>query len=210
MSDLPKDGDRQYTKRGNPIEDLDSQIVRAECWGVLFNSREDEEKDFIRNVVGLIEKEYQRNGALRSHTVELNPAGDIHILKITGEDNFTFIQKQPSGNVRISYFRGKESNHALIVPGAGNVDHLFNMSNTVFPTYQQLTQIPDKDFVAISGTYLSTLIAFWTGKPATTDWEYNMVYQDQLPQRIGHRIFPDFVLQAQSRLKKEYPHLFQE
>lgn len=198
------------TKTGVSIEELRSKIVRAANWRELFPSREQEMADFVENLVGAAKAEYKSNGSLRQHRVEQLPEGDLHVFERTTNGLSSTYQKlESSGNVVITFNHPDgSSNSDIVTPDVGNVAHEFTAANTVLPDREFLEQLGDEKLQAVAGTHLMALTFYIKGKPATKGWEETMLYNGHLPQRIGHRVFPNFVLEAQSRLQQAYPQVF--
>jgi len=198
------------TWKGKSVEELRRRITRAISWRELFPSRKQEKADFIDNLVGTAKAEYEGNQTLREYRVEHLSEGDLHILeRTTPGSNSTFQKLRSNGNVVMIFnLPNGLSRSYIVTPDVGNVDHNFTVANTVLPDREILKGFNDKELQAVTGTYLSTLIFYIKGKPAVKGWEEVMLYNDHLPQRIGHRIFPNFVLEAQSRLLQAYPQYF--
>lgn len=120
----------------------------------------------------------------------------------------TYQKLRASGNVEIAFIRPDGSSSNLVTPDVGNVVHNFTVANTVLPRRDLLAKLSDAGLEALAGTNSMALTPYIKGKPAVKEWEDVMLYNDQFPQRIGHRIFPSFVLEAQSRLLQARPELF--
>jgi len=76
------------------------------------------------------------------------------------------------------------------------------------PSLEILRQIGNEEIEKITGIDIAVLSGFIKGKPAYQNWENTFLNNECLPQRIGHQIYPNFVLEAQSKLMAAYPHLF--
>lgn len=206
---MPNTGE-DLTRKGTSIEELRGRIVRATSWRELFSSEEQEMADFIDNLVGAARAEYEGNHSLREYRIEHLPEGDLHVFERTTPGLSSTYQKLKSdGNVIITFNHPDgSSNSGIVTPDVGNVAHNFTTANTVLPDRKLLEGFSDKELQAVTGTDLMALTFYIKGKPATKGWEETMLYNDYLPQRIGHRIFPSFVLEAQSCLQQAYPRFF--
>lgn len=67
----------------------------------------------------------------------------------------------------------------------------------------------EDELFEICGAYPSNLLFYLKGKPATEAWEETFLNNGHLPQRVGHRIFPSFVLEAQAKLLQKFPEQFE-
>ena len=93
------------------------------------------------------------------------------------------------------YYPNKQSSSTATCD-VGNINHRFSRTNTFIPDYDSLRQIGDEEIQRITGTDIVNLHSYSGGKPATKLWEEMMLNNYDMPQRIGHRIFPHFVLEA--------------
>lgn len=186
------------------------RIIRAKSWNELFSSKEQEMADFIEHLVGSARADYESIHALRNYRVKHLPEGDLHVFEHTEGYSTTYQKLRSNGNVWMTFYHpdGTLSSDVLITPDIGNMVHDFTFANTILPDRKLLEGIDHEEFQAVTGLYLNALFFYIEGKPATKDWENSIIHFDHLPQRIGHRIFPSFVLEAQTRLQKTYPQLF--
>lgn len=191
---------------------LTEQIVRASSWNQLFTSHEEEQQDFLEHIVGTQLREYEGNNTLSGYIIKKNHQGDIHFFKRTTKGDNTVVQKRVSdGNVVMMFNSLSHDPHiSVITPTVGNIDHPYTFANLVMPSYERLNELSDKKIEKVTGTNKIALRTYISGKPATDGWEKTMVSNGHFPQRIGHRIFPDFILQAQKKLLEAYPRLFVE
>lgn len=210
MPTSQEDLQKQLAQTEAKMAELRKQIVRAESWNQLFKSPEEERVDYEEHLVGGALAEYKGNGSLKEHRVEPNTEGDIHVLERTDKGSYSTYQKlNGSRDVIITFNHADKEPHRVIVAcGVGNISHPFTRANTVVPSSEVLRQIGDEEIQRITGTHIMALGSNSKGKPATEGWEETMLYYGHLPQRIGHRIFPTFVLEAQAKLMVAYPQLF--
>lgn len=196
-------------------QELKGQIVRAESWDQLFASPEEAQADFLARVVEDFRAEYLDNRSLRIHTVAPDPAGDVHRFDRTsaGGGGFTTVQRFTNGDVDIAFHHpGSLPSVSRIVPGTGNIAHDFTVADTAQPHHPAVLKLMrDKEAYAaavqVIGTDLTFLSQYLRGKPAVMDWEETMLDNGHFPQRIGHRIYPSFVLEAQRKIRENLPHL---
>lgn len=197
------------TRRGASIEEARSRIVRASSWRELFPTEQAEMADFIKHLVGNARAEYEENHTLRAYRVEQHPEGNLHVFERTMDGHRSTYQKlRSSGAVVITFIKPEGSSSNLVTPDVGNVAHNFTVANTVLPRSEILAKLSDEELQALTGTNSMVLTLYIKGKPAVKGWEDTMLYNDHFPQRIGHRIFPSFVLEAQARLMQARPELF--
>ena len=202
----------EWEKKEEQAKKLETQITRANNWEELFNTKKQEAADFLENVIKPSQFEYEANETLKSYKIEKHLEGDLHIFKrkrtMKGYST-TFQKLNLNGNVKM-VFKGpnNEINEDVIIPEAGNVNHNFTIENTILPDLELFEKIPKEELQKITKLIPSELISFIKGKPATKSWEKTMLVNGYLPQRIGHRIYPDFILKIQVELKEKYPDLF--
>lgn len=210
MSINQEDLEKQKALAEERTIELRKQIIRAESWDQLFESPEQERGDYIDHLVEQAIAEYKGNNSFKEHRIEPNPEGDIHILERTTESRSDTYQKlNESRDVIITFnYPNKEPSRIVVTCNVGNISHSFTRINTVIPSYEVLKQIGDEEMRRITGTHILALLTYSKGKPATEGWEEIMLYNGHLPQRIGHRIFPNFVLEAQAKLMEACPQLF--
>ena len=196
-------------------QELKGKIVRAESWGQLFASPEEAQADFLARVVEDFREEYADNSSLRIYTVAPDPDGDVHRFDRTSAvgGGFTTVQRFTDGDVVIAFNRpGNLPSVSKIVPGAGNIAHDFTVADTLQPHHPTVFKlIGDKQeyaaAVQVIGADLTHLSQYLRGKPAVMGWEETMLDNGHFPQRIGHRIYPSFVLEAQRKIREHLPHL---
>lgn len=210
MPTSQEDVEKQIAQAEAKMAELKKQIVRADNWDQLFASPEEERVDYEEHLVGGALAEYKGNSSLKEHRVEPNPEGDIHVLEKTDKGSYSTYQKlNENRDVIITFNNPNEEPHrAVVTCGVGNISHPFTRANTFVPSSKILKQIGDEEIQRITGTNILALGFYSKGKPATEGWEETMLYNGHLPQRIGHRIFPDFVLKAQAKLMVARPQLF--
>jgi hypothetical protein len=204
---MPKEHD--LTIKGQSIEPLRRQIVRASSWRQLFPSRQAEMQDFIDHIVGAVKAEYESNHSLVGYWVEKSPKGAIHFLEHTDGGRFTTFQKLASGDVVINFNTADGLTHTdVVTPSVGNINHTYTIAQTILPDSSFFKRLDLDTFEDITGTSLYSVKIYRKGKPATQAWEDMMLFNSHVPQRIGHRVYPAFVLEAISNLQRAYPQEF--
>lgn len=186
-------------RTGVSIEELRGKIVRATSWGELFSSREQEMADFMKNLIGIVKAEYEGKHSLKQYRVEQLPEGDLHVFEHTIGYLTTYQKLKSNGNVVMTFnYPDRSSNNCLIVtPDVGNVAHGFTAANTILPDREFLEQLGGEKLRSVTGTHLAVLTFHIKGKPATKEWEKAMLLSGYFPQRIGHRVYASFFLEAQ-------------
>lgn len=201
-----------YNSIEKKTESLQGSIVRASSWEQLFPSREAEMQDFLDNFVGKIREEYEGNNTFKEYHVEHDPKGDIHILERTIPGERSSFQKLENGDVICTFTSmvdGMEENHdSVITADIGNIGHSYTSEHTKWPDIQILNTFSEEEMERIVGTQLTWVTKNIPGKMANSGSEFIMLHGGSMPQRIGHRIFLDFVLPAQVRFRNAYPELF--
>jgi len=198
-----------FTITGKSIESLRSQIVRAISWQQLFPSKQAEMKDFVDNIVGSVKAEYESNHSLVGYWVEESSRGAIHFLEHTDGGRFVTFQKLANGSVIINFNTSNGLTHTDIVTSSiGNINHRYTIADTIFPNDSFLKRLNPSIFEEVAGESLLTINIYKKGKPATQAWEDTILFNDHVPQRIGHRVYPAFVLEAISNLQRAYPQEF--
>lgn len=196
------------------IESMHNKIVRAQTWSQHFATVEEAEGDFLKNIVGTTRQEFEGNHTLQEYRIKPHPEGNIHIF-VHNDGYSSRYQRLPSGDVSLEFCPPGEPTHRdLIVATVGNINHPFTISTTVGPDVQVVLDLlkqlgtPRYEEVRTTiGTDPHNLIVYIKGKPAMAAWEDLMLTNGYLPQRIGHRIFPHFILEAQTRFASAYPDL---
>jgi hypothetical protein len=193
--------------------DLEKLIVRANSWDELFSSKAQEQQDFEENLLGDDISQYRANKSLQSYQRVPSSEGDIHIITLKEKGYSSRWQKLvKNGNVIITYNYpkkiSKEPSLSIITPNIGNINHPYTQANTVVPSLEILREIGNEEIEKITGIDIAVLSGFIKGKPAYQNWETILLNAGHLPQRIGHQIYSNFVLEAQSKLMATYPHLF--
>lgn len=199
-------------RRAYEGEKLRGQIIRAERWDQLFATPEEAEADFLSGLVGESRRYFEENRAPYQYRIEPNPDGDVHVVeRYPGDD--TRFQRLANGDVIMTFNdpeKGPRPN--LITPSAGNIAHPYTFTNTIKPDLQVILDlIPNKEKTAeieeAVGADPMSFSFYLDGKPATQGWEEVMLGNGYLPQRIGHRLYPDFALAAQVKFAAAYPEL---
>lgn len=196
-------------------KELRSKIVRAQTWKQLFSTPEEAETDFLVNIVGKSRKEFEDNHTLQKYRVDLCPQGNIHVFVRTNNIGSSSYQRLQDGDVIIESHDPEESIHRdIITATVGNINHPFTIVNTVRPDLQVILDLIQQigtptyeKMKATIGTDPISFVTYLNGKPATRGWEDLLLSNGNMPQRIGHRIFPHFVLEAQVKFATTYPHL---
>lgn len=195
-------------------KELRGKIVRASSWSQLFATPAEAEADYLREIVEESRKAQESINMLQEYRVDADPNGDIH--SVTRKDGHnTRMQRLPNGDVVLEFSNPNDPTHRnLITAAVGNIDHPFSVANTVGPDVKTVINLnqgigtPEyEEMRARIGIDPMTFIPYLRGKPAITAWEDIMLENGHLPQRIGHRIFPHFVLEAQAKFAAAYPHL---
>lgn len=178
--------------------ELRGKITRAERWDQLFSPSEEAQADFQRNLVDAWRFYYGKDDPLVQYSVEPNPDGDIHkIIRSDSHSGYSTYQRLLNGDVAISYYTSDKLPEVnLITPAIGNIDHPFVESD-----------IASIDWEVFRALGLPLLSSHLKGKPATQDWEDTMLHAGYIPQRIGHKLFPDYALDALVRLREEHPQI---
>lgn len=195
-------------------EELRARMVKAESWDQLFQTPEEAKADFLKCIIRAHQRYLEENRTLQQYTVESHPDGDIHIFGRQGHHQSRY-QRLRSGDVVLEFHSpGKGVNRDLITANVGNIDHPYTDANTIVPDTQVIMEIdrtlgtPEYDAVKTTiGTDPFNLLVYLAGKPATAAWERIMLGNGHLPQRIGHLIIPNFVLEAQVKFASAYPDL---
>ena len=200
-------------KRKAVAEELRKKIAHAGTWSQIFSSPEKAQTDFIERIVGDFKDEYAANGSLKGYFIEENPDGDIHRFDRFEKGHFATAQRLVGGDVIMTFnSSGEKPSIDRIIPGSGNIDHSFTLADTISPSMSVIFDlIKDPEMVSEIGRTIGadvvSLFAYLRGKPATIGWENVMLENGKLPQRIGHRIYPSFALEAQRKIRGFYPHL---
>lgn len=193
-------------------EGLKERIVRAQSWNQLFATPAAAESDFQGNLVDAWRFYCGENDSSVEYTVEANPNGDIH--RVTRDrGHTTTYQRLLSGDVIITFYYPDKSPHSdIITPSIGNIAHSFTTADVlVIPAEKTILKIINNqdlyEEVRSRIGDLTMLHSHLRGKPATEGWEDTILYNGHLPQRIGHRLFPDSALETLAKLKETYPAL---
>jgi hypothetical protein len=183
-------GSREELVSGRSAEELRKRIFRASSWEQLFPSKEEEMRDFL-GLFNASKAQLESKGPLR-YSIKYLSEGDLHVFECKMA-TFTYQKLRLSGNVAITSFYKDDSSRrtVFITPEVGNINHQFIVANTVLSEEKFLEKLVDVSSRMILRVYIS-------GRPATIEYEDRMLGGGYLPQRIGHKIYPNFVLELQS------------
>ena len=198
-------------------EALKNSIVRASSWEQIFPLEGDAAAAFIKMV--MINKEvFEGKNSFGGFRVEKLEEGDIHIIylkpsSIYKKYRISFQRLIKNGNVLHTIEKDDDKIINLISPDIGNITHNYSFDNALTPIVDIGGMLTKEEYSQITGTQFnnkSSFGQFMEGKPATKVWEEIVLKAGHLPQRIGYRIYPDFILHDQSCLLAAHPEYFKK
>lgn len=179
-------------------------MARFNSWEEIFPDPAEADCQYL-GLLAELRAEFSGNQTLLEERVEVNPETGLSATifeRTVDVKGFTRIERQPGGNLRYEFNHPGVLHIQEVIPEVGNKNHGW--------TYEEIVGLQAQMALALAessdpneGLSLATMLSYLGGKPACVAWEETMLESKVLPQRVGFKIYPDWVLSAaKDKVKK--------
>lgn len=185
----------------------DNKLIqdKFKSWEEIFPDPAEADRQYL-GLLAELRAEFSGNQTLLEERVEVNPQTGLSatVFERTRDiGGFTLVERLPGGNVRYEFNHPGVRHIQEVIPEVGNRNHGWTYDEIVGLQANVAVALAESSDLNEEGFSLATMLSYLGGKPACVEWEKTMSERDRLPQRVGFKIYPDWVLSAaRERVKK--------